>query len=105
MTKGRWFGAKGVSGKGVSGSGDPFLATLFRLLARAPSGKALTSHADESPAALDSGADASWTASLRRGDDLPPCRLSILIASGALSAMRLEPFGRSTDAAARGVDL
>jgi hypothetical protein len=80
MSKGRWFGAMGAAGS------DPLLTSLFRLLARTPERAA--------PVAAESAADAGWTASLRRGDDLPPCRLSILIASGVGSAVRLETFGR-----------
>lgn len=95
MSKGRWFGAVGATGS------DLLLTSLFRLLARGPERAApqstnLLAHAN--PMAADA-ADASWTASLRRGDDLPPCRLSVLIASGVGSAVRLETFGR--DAVAR----
>ncbi|WP_374548049.1 hypothetical protein [Rhodoblastus sp.] len=104
MKKSGWFGARGLIG-----SGDPFLASLFRLLARESSEKsALPSvHAARAKdlALPDPGADASWTASLCRGDDLPPCRLSIAIAAGACSAMRLESFGRDATSAPRVLDL
>ena len=86
MSKGRWFGALGAAGS------DPLLSSLFRLLAGGA--EPTVRQRAASPASADS-ADASWTASLCRGDDLPPCRLSILIASGA-SAVRLEPFGRDS---------
>jgi hypothetical protein len=104
MTKTRWFGAKSVAEGSAAESSDPLFAAFFRLIARSPSEKPAPARAIASPL-LDSGADASWTASLRRGDDLPPCRLSILIAAGALSAMRLEPFSRESDAARRALDL
>lgn len=42
----------------------------------------------------DQGADAGWTASLRRGDGLPPFLLCIDMAAGQPSAMRFEPFSR-----------
>ena len=102
MTKTRWFGAKSVAEGSAAESSDPLFAAFFRLIARAPSEKPAPARTIASPL-LDS--DASWTASLRRGDDLPPCRLSILIAAGALSAMRLEPFSSESDAARRALDL
>jgi len=40
----------------------------------------------------DSGADASWTASLHRGDGLPPFLLCIDMAADERFAMRFEPF-------------
>ena len=46
----------------------------------------------------DAGADASWTASLNRGDGLPPFLLSIDMAAGARSVMRFEAFGRRDSA-------
>ena len=85
MSKQRWFGAVGAAGS------DPLLFSLFRLLAGTAEPAARS--AATRPASADS-ADASWTASLSRGDDLPPCRLSILIAAGAASAVRLGPFSR-----------
>ena len=113
MKKTRWFGVKdgadrGGEDKAVADTSDPLFAAFFRLLARAPAEKPAAVVRTLASPPLDSGADACWTASLRRGDDLPPCRLSILIASGARSAMRLEPFGRETDAKAllpRAMDL
>jgi len=104
MKKSGWFGARGLIG-----SGDPFLASLFRLLAREPSAKSalpsIRAARAKDPALSDPGADASWTASLRRGDDLPPCRLSIAIASGACLAMRLESIGRDAPSAPRAIEL
>ena len=38
----------------------------------------------------DSGAEAGWTASLDRGDGLPPFLLSINMVAGSCSAMRFE---------------
>ena len=49
----------------------------------------------------DHGADAGWTASLRRGDGLPPFLLCIDMAAGQRSAMRFEPFSRRNSAEAR----
>jgi hypothetical protein len=104
MKKRRWFRTQGAAG-----STDPFVATLLRLLVGSSSDKqaavVLAEPRPDATNSLDSGAEACWTASLRRGDDLPPCRLSILIASGASSAMRLEPFRRDADAASRPMEL
>lgn len=41
---------------------------------------------------VETGADACWTASLHRGDDLPPFLLSIRTAADSPSALRMEPF-------------
>jgi hypothetical protein len=49
----------------------------------------------------DYGADAGWTASLRRGDGLPPFLLCIDIAAGERTAMRFEPFSRRNTAESR----
>ncbi len=46
---------------------------------------------------VETGADACWTASLHRGDDLPPFLLSIRTAADSPSAMRLEPFASRRD--------
>jgi hypothetical protein len=104
MKKRRWFRTQGAPG-----ASDPFVATLLRLLVGSSSGKpgtaALTKPCPDPSASLDTGADACWTASLRRGDDLPPCRLSILIASGVSSAMRLEPFRREAETSSRIAEL
>jgi hypothetical protein len=103
MKKRRWFRIQGAAG-----SSDPFVAALLRLLVGSSPDKPVAALAEPRPDAsgsLDSGAEACWTASLRRGDDLPPCRLSILIASGASSAMRLEPFRRDADASSRPLEF
>lgn len=104
MKKRRWFRTPGAAG-----ASDPFVAALLRLLvgtvAERPVAPTLAKPRPNASDSLDSGADACWTASLRRGDDLPPCRLSILIASGASSAMRLEPFRREAETASRIVEL
>jgi hypothetical protein len=103
MKKRRWFRTQGASG-----ANDPFVAALLRLLVGTVSDKpaaALAEPRPDAPASLDSGAEACWTARLRRGDDLPPCRLSILIASGASSAMRLEPFRRDAEIVSRPVEF
>jgi hypothetical protein len=42
---------------------------------------------------------------LRRGDDLPPCRLSILNASGSRAAMRFDPYPGESDAPARTTEI
>jgi hypothetical protein len=49
----------------------------------------------------DSGADASWTASLHRGDGLPPFLLCIDMAADERFAMRFEPFSRRAGAESR----
>jgi hypothetical protein len=102
MKKRRWFHTQGASS-----ASDPFVATLLRLLVGTPSEKpaAVAAPRPDASSSLDSGAEACWTASLRRGDDLPPCRLSILIASGARSAMRLESFRREAEAGSRPIEL
>ena len=40
----------------------------------------------------EAGTEMSWTASLSRGDDMPPFRLSILTAHDARSSIRIEPL-------------
>jgi hypothetical protein len=104
MKKRLWFRTQGAAG-----ASDPFVSTLLRLLIGSSSGKpataALAKACPGPSSSLDSGAEACWTASLRRGDDLPPCRLSILIASGASSAMRLEPFRREAETGSRIAEL
>jgi hypothetical protein len=90
----RWLGAKVAAD-----SSDLLKHTLGRLLARAPSTPTVGRSRAEKSALSDANTDASWTACLNRGDDLPPCRLSVLIASGSRSAIRLEPYGGSDSAA------
>lgn len=50
-------------------------------------------------------AEASWTASLHRGADLPPFLLSIQINAGARSALRFGPFDRRPGAEPVGPEL
>jgi hypothetical protein len=92
-----------------AGSGfiQSLLASFFRSAspAEALSQRVALSRAEVLPPAPtkpsrlpDAGADASWTASLNRGDGLPPFLLSIDMAAGARSVMRFEPFGRRDSA-------
>jgi hypothetical protein len=53
----------------------------------------------------DYGVEAGWTASLHRGDGLPPFLLCIDMAAGERSAMRFEPFTRRSGAESRVRDL
>lgn len=53
----------------------------------------------------DAGVEACWTASLHRGADLPPFRLSISSGAGSRSAMRFEPCGRRREANALNGEL
>ena len=50
---------------------------------------------------IDHGAEAGWTASLHRGDGLPPFLLCIDMAAGERSAMRFQPFSRRNSAEPR----
>jgi hypothetical protein len=91
----------------ASGFIQSFLASLFRsalpvevhtrveVLSRT---KALPPAPTKPSRLPDAGADASWTASLNRGDGLPPFLLSIDMAAGARSVMRFEAFGRRDSA-------
>jgi len=74
----KWFGSK----SSVQAGANAFQA-LFGLRAKSEAAPE-TRLKDED----DFGADIRWTASLDRGPDLPPWRLSILIASGAPSSRR-----------------
>jgi hypothetical protein len=95
LTK-RWFGAK------VATESSGFVRhAIDRLLPHKPTADMFSRPGVERPAIADSSFDASWTASLKRGDDLPPCRLSVLIASGSRSAMRLEPYRSESRTASR----
>ncbi len=82
-----WFGGKTPAEAGVS-----LVQSLFAPLFKpTPAVEAMHS----SPALIlsriaDSGADASWTASLDRGDGLPPFLLSITMGAGPCPAMRFE---------------
>jgi hypothetical protein len=96
MTRKQWFGARVATE-----SGDLLKHALGRLLPRASAASALARPRPQKSPLSDPGADASWTASLNRGDDLPPCRLSVLIASGSRSAIRLEPFNSEAEATSR----
>ncbi|HUO53438.1 MAG TPA: hypothetical protein VMU18_01760 [Rhodoblastus sp.] len=99
MTKKQWFGAKAAADQG-----DFLFQTFLRFVARnrAPQRPA-SAKAGKHPLA-DCGLETSWTASLNRGADLPPCRLSIHNASGSHAAMRLEPYRNNAEAGARPFD-
>jgi hypothetical protein len=86
MTNGKtWFGAKSPAETGVN-----FMQSLFAPLFRAPA---------KTPAPLgrtpvvDTGAEASWTASLHRGNDLPPFLLRVNMTAGSRSAVQFGPIG------------
>jgi hypothetical protein len=90
-----WFAARSPAEAGVQ-----FVQTLFAPWFRTtPPAEAL---APRSPSSFaDYGADASWTASLHRGDGLPPFLLCIDMAAGQRSAMRFEPYARRSGADSR----
>lgn len=80
----RWFGGKTPAEAGVSLVQSLF-SPLFRPAAEPPAAPSPTVFSDE-----DSGSDTSWTASLDRGDGLPPFLLSINMVAGSCSAMKFE---------------
>ena len=79
----KWFGSKSSVQAGAN-----VFQILFGLRAKAES----TPLHDESADGGDFGSDIRWTASLYRGPDLPPWRLSILMAAGGQSALRMAPM-------------
>jgi hypothetical protein len=85
-----WFGAK-VPAEACVGLMQSLFAPLFRAPAKspAPAPERLRTHI------ADSGADASWTASLHRGADLPPFLLCVHTTAESRSAVRFGPFDRS----------
>ena len=85
-----WFGAKFPAEAGV-GLMHSLFAPLFRTLAKCP---ARAAEKPSSPIA-DAGADACWTASLHRGNDLPPFLLCIHTTAESRSALRFGPFDRA----------
>lgn len=81
-----WFGAKNPTETGVNFM-QSLLAPLFRAPTKAPAaplGRTLIT---------DTGAEASWTASLHRGNDLPPFLLCVHMTAESRSAVRFGPFG------------
>jgi hypothetical protein len=81
-----WYGASNPTETGVN-----FMQSLFAPLFRAPTkapapalGRALL---------MDAGAEASWTASLHRGNDLPPFLLCVHMTAESRSAVRFGPIG------------
>lgn len=81
MSGRRWFGGKTPAEAGASLVHSLF-SPLFRP-APPPAPAAILSQ-------IDSSADACWTASLDRGDGLPPFLLSINMVAGCCSAVRFE---------------
>jgi hypothetical protein len=80
----RWFGGKTPTKAGVSlvqSLFSPLFRTAQPVEPLAPAPATILSH-------FDSGADASWTASLDRGDGLPPFLLSINMVAGSCSAVK-----------------
>ena len=87
-------------------AGGGFIQSLFATFFRSAPRVEVLSPAPARPSRLpDAGADAGWTASLSRGDGLPPFLLCIDMVAGAHSVMRFEPFGRRDDAGALGREL
>ncbi|WP_294536467.1 hypothetical protein [uncultured Rhodoblastus sp.] len=82
-----WFAARSPAGAGVH-----FVQTLFAPWFRPPPVQTPTPRLPSDFA--DYGAEDGWTASLHRGDGLPPFLLCIDMAAGACAAMRFEPFAR-----------
>ncbi|WP_298421841.1 hypothetical protein [Rhodoblastus sp.] len=88
----RWFGARAATERG-----EHLVQSFFRFvgLSRAAAPSSPVSGEE------DGGAAASWTARLHRGDDLPPCRLSILIGADSCAPMRLEAYRGAPESGAR----
>ena len=83
-----WFGAK-YPAEACVGLMHALLAPLFRTPAKSPAPQ-------HPPSCIaDSGADACWTASLNRGNDLPPFLLCVHTTAESRSAVRFGPFDRS----------
>ena len=95
----RWFGAKFAGESGVT-----FMQSLFAPLLR-PSAPDDFPPPASRPKPADAGADACWTASLCRGDGLPPFLLSIHQVAGSRSAMRFDPFDKPAETAPLVPDL
>jgi hypothetical protein len=91
MKRKQWFDASGAAS-----SGDFLFQSFLRLVARS---RTAACPAPVRKPSADPAADACWTASLHRGDDLPPCRLSILAASDSPSDVRLEHYRHKAGAA------
>ena len=85
-----WFGAKYPAEAWVDLMHSLF-APLFRTPAKGAAPQRLTSCIN------DSGADACWTASLNRGNDLPPFLLCVHTTAESRSAVRFGPLDRSAD--------
>ena len=85
-----WFGAKTPAEAWVDLM-HSLLAPLF--------GSPAKSAAPHNPpnCITDSGADACWTASLNRGNDLPPFLLCVHTTAESRSAVRFGPLDRSAD--------
>ena len=85
-----WFGARYPAEAWVDLM-HSLLSPLFRSPAKSPAPQNPTS------GIADSGADACWTASLNRGNDLPPFLLCVHTTAESRSAVRLGPFDRSAN--------
>jgi hypothetical protein len=85
-----WFGAKHPAEAWVD-----LMHSLFTPLFRGPTKRP----APQNPMSriADSGADACWTASLYRGNDLPPFLLCVHTTAESRSAVRFGPLDRSAD--------
>ncbi len=92
-----WFGAKHPAEAWV-GLMHSFFTPLFRGPTKRP--------APQNPLnrIADSGADACWTASLYRGNDLPPFLLCVHTTAESRSAVRFGPLDRSADSLAPSSD-
>jgi hypothetical protein len=90
-----WFAARSPGEAGVH-----FVQTLFAPWFKpTPPIEVLTPRSSSNFA--DNGVETGWTASLHRGDGLPPFLLCIDMAAGERSAMRFEPFARRSGAGSR----
>jgi len=94
-----WFGARLKAEAGIG-----LMQFLLAPLSRAPVKSAAPT--PESPRQIaDSGADASWTASLHRGNDLPPFLLCVHTTAESRSAVRFGPFDRRIGTESLGAKL
>jgi hypothetical protein len=86
MSGKRWFGGRTPAEAGVSLVQSLFSPIFGSSSPATPMAAAHVAILSDS----DAGSDASWTASLDRGDGLPPFLLSINMVAGSCSAMKFE---------------
>ena len=90
MTRRNWF-----AGKAASHDRNPLIQSFLRFIVRSRVIPETRADLSGDKPATDSGTEPCWTATLHRGDSLPPFRLSILGANNSSSPMRLEPCRRA----------